>query len=134
MKTALAPVRTIYNHLIASGVRSSVGLTGGIFWLSRPKNSSLEDIVVLPLAMNADALQAGAVNVNIHVPNLSLASDDTQPDFIRMEEIAEVVTSVLQDVWGADYNFRIDEPATPAKDTDGNWFLNILIRYYTINN
>lgn len=133
MKTSFTATRTVFKALASANTREALNLTGKVYWLVRPKNSNKEDIVVLPLAMNAEVLQEGIVNVNIHVPNLVLADDDTQPNFERFEMIANHITSTLKDVWGTDYNFKIDDAATPIPDGK-NWFCNIRIRYWTLNN
>jgi hypothetical protein len=129
--TAISAVRTIYNHLITRGAKAATSITGEVYWLSRPKNSDKEDIVIGALAMNADQAQEGVFNVNIHVPNLQLGQDNTQPNFTRLEAISAILVPMLADVWGYDWNFDLDEPATPVPDGD-SWFCNIRIRFWTL--
>lgn len=131
MKTTLSAVKTIYQYLQSNGVKASTGITGGVYWLNRPKSSTKEDIVVNAVALNGEQVQEGVFNVNVHVPNLVLATDDTQPNFSRMDAIANVLVPLLNDVRQADWFFYIDEPATPVPDGN-NWFVNIRIRFYTL--
>jgi len=133
MKTTISATRTIYQYLVSKNTKSVTGISGGIYWLIRPKNSTKEDIVIVPLVMNGEELQEGVFNVNIHAPNLPLSNDDTQPDFTRFEAISSKLVPLLSDVWEADYNFKIEEPATPVPDGK-NWFCNIRVRYWTIRN
>lgn len=133
MKTAITAVQTVYDHLVQANAKAATGITGGIWLLRRPKNSAKEDIVVNVITMNADPMQEGVLNVNIHVPNLVLATDDTQPDIERMDKIATALIPKLADIWGPDWNFRIEEPATPVPDGN-NWFMNIRIRYWGLRN
>lgn len=131
MKTTISAIRTVYNYLVSIDTKGLTGITGKVYWLNQPKNSTKEDIVVRSVAMNAEAMQEGVVNVNIHMPNLVLNNDDTQPNFVRFETIAAVLVETLADVWGTDYNFHIEEPGTIVPDGD-RWFCNIRLRFYTI--
>lgn len=133
MKTSIKAIKVIFNHLVSAGAKATTGINGGIYWLLRPKDSTKEDIVIMPLAMNGEELQEGVFNVNIHVSNLPLTNDDTQPDFTRFEAISSKLIPILNDVWGTDYNFKIEEPATPIPDGK-NWFCNIRVRYWTLRN
>jgi hypothetical protein len=131
MKSTLSAVRTVWS--VINSRKSELGISGNVIWLLRPKNSVKEDIVVNALAMDGDELQEGLINVRIHIPNAPLSNDDTQPNFIRFEQVLDKLLPILQDVWGYDYNFRVDEPGTPERDGI-NWFLTIRVQYYTIRN
>lgn len=133
MKSTTDVIQLIYAYLISQGVKATVGLTGGIYWLRRPKSSIKEDIVISAVAMNAEQVQEGVFNINIHVPNLPLATDDTQPNFARLDAIAAVLVPLLREVRINDWFFYIDEPATPVPDGNG-WFCNIRIKFYTLRN
>jgi hypothetical protein len=130
--TALTAQNIIAKHLISSGVKAAVSLTGGIYELSRPKDSVKEDIVVGVLAMNAEQTQEGVFNVNIHVPNVVLSSDSTQPNTARFRVILDKCMEVLNDVRGYDYSFTVSTPGIPYRDGD-KWFVNIRVEWMALN-
>ena len=107
---------------------SGVVISGHVYKMSRPINSGKEDIVIIPLALTSDQVQRGIINVNIHVPNLDLPGDQTQPNNKRLEEITEVVTAALDDQWRYDYNFTLDNAGLPARDQNG-WYTNIRVEF-----
>ena len=131
MKTALTAQETIFQRLIQSGVKNTSAITGGIFKNRRPKDSQKEDIVVRALTMNAEQIQEGVINVNIHVPNLKLSSDSTQPDETRFKAITEIVLAALNDYRGFDYWFTIKVPGLLYPDGD-NWFSNIQVEFTSL--
>jgi hypothetical protein len=131
MKSTLHVIRIIYNYLISIGIKQLTGITGNVYWLQRPKNSLLEDIVINSVAFNGSAMQSGVFNINIHVPNIGLQTDNSQPDFARMEQIAAIIINMIANVYGADWNFTVEEPGTPIPDAT-NWFCNIRVRYWTV--
>lgn len=128
--TALTAQQEIFLRLIESGVKNNSVLTGGIFKNRRPKDSTKEDIVIRALAMNADQVQEGLINVNIHVPNLKLTNDSTQPNEDRLIMITDKVVAALKDYRGYDYWFTIKVPGIPYPD-DNNWFSNIQVEFTT---
>ena len=131
MKTALTAQETIFQRLIQSGVKNTSAITGGIFKNRKPKDSQKEDIVVRALTMNAEQIQEGVINVNIHVPNLKLSSDSTQPDETRFKAITEIVLAALRDYCGFDYWFTIKVPGILYPDGD-NWFSNIQVEFTSL--
>jgi hypothetical protein len=131
--TALTAQSVIFQRLVQTGVKAAVGLTGAIYELNRPFNSLKEDIVVGTLAMNADQIQEGVFNVNIHVPNLALTNDSTQPNTPRFRVILDKCMEVLKDVYGFDYSFDVSTPGIPYRDGD-NWFVNIRVEWISLRN
>ena len=116
-------------HIIWDVVRQSgVVISGNVYKLSRPINSKKEDIVIIPLAMTADQMQRGIINVNVHVPNLDLPGDQTQPNNPRLQEISSYVMSKLDDYYGFGYNFALDNAGEPARDQTG-WYTNIRVEF-----
>jgi len=132
-KTGLAAQEAIFNRLINQGVKALSALSGAIYKQNRPKDSKLEDIVVRTLTMNADQVQEGIINVNIHVPNQNLVNDDTQPNLVRFDIITSIVVSTLSDYSGYDYWFDIDSPGVPERDGI-NWFVNVRIKFFSLRN
>lgn len=111
-------------------------ITGACYLLERPQNSDKIDVVVNTLALTAAQLQNGVFNVNIHCPNLKGVviggeNDDTQPDVVSMTSIGKVVTEILKDYNGFDFKLDVQTPGMPIRDTDGNWYVNIRVNYYS---
>jgi hypothetical protein len=129
--TALTAQNIIFLRLVQTGVKAAVNLTGAIYELNRPKDSVKEDIVVGTLAMNAEQVQEGVFNVNIHVPNLNLTNDSTQPNTTRFRVITNKCMEVLQNVTGFDYSFDVSTPGIPYRD-GSNWFVNIRVNWISL--
>lgn len=127
IKTATQAEMEVYKVLR----EADITLTGNIYMTNRPVNSDKEDIVIRTLAMNADTMQEGVINVNIHVPNLQLVQDNTQPDRLRLDAIGNECMAVLDDHWGDAFNFTLDAPGR-IEGNGKDWFMNIRVRYYSI--
>src|SRR5690606_25035087 len=97
-------------------VPSVIGLLdGGLYRYNRPINSRKRDIVI-------STPEQGKVDINIHVPNLVLQDDQTNPDLAQMKLITDAVLNLL-----AGYDF--DKVGLPQRDADGQWFCQIRINY-----
>lgn len=115
-------------------------ISGGVYKLSRPLNSDKEDIVINSITLNAAQLQEGVLNVNIHVPNLSInvngVQDNTQPNFSRLKALTALAVSSLSDVWASlgEYNYTPQEPGNPLKE-DGidSYYSNIRVEFFSVN-
>jgi hypothetical protein len=131
IKTGFTAQETIFQRMLQSGVKSTSAITGGIFKNRRPKDSQKEDIVVRTLAMNSEQVQEGLINVNIHLPNLLLSNDSTQPNEARFNQITELVLAALRDYRGFDYWFTIKVPGLLYPDGN-NWFSNIQVEFTSL--
>lgn len=116
---------------VLKGVKAATGMTGSVYPLNRPVNSEKEDIVIKTLALNAEQEQEGVINVNIHVPNLVLEGDNTQPNRSRFNEIGNACIDALDYYVGASFSLKIEEPGLIMQDKD-KWFMNIRVRYESV--
>ncbi len=136
MKTGLDMVQEMFNYLNVPDITSVI--TGELYMLVRPQNSNVEDIVINALALTGSQLQQGVINVNIHVPNLSVKingkPDQTQPDLDRLQKIAKLVVEKLKDYNGDDHRFSAQTGGIPYKDEDNTHFFNIRVNYYAFQN
>lgn len=123
--TSYSAVEEVFDRVVST----PISISGHVYKLSRPVNSKKEDIVIIPLAMNAEQMQEGVINVNVHVPNLRLGKDNTQPNNPRMAAISQEVMAALDDYWGYSYNFHLDNAGHPERDGDG-WYNNIRVRFH----
>lgn len=137
MRTTLDIVDILYQVINQSVLKTSVN--GNVYKFSRPVNSGKEDIVINSLPITGGQLQEGFVNVNIHVPNLSLniggLQDNTQPDFSRLKSFAAAAVGILQEVWreSGDVNFSIQNQSIFPEPEVNEHYVNIRIRYYSVN-
>lgn len=131
MITTTSAIRAIYDHLVSNGAKQITNISGNIYWLYRPKDSLLEDIVINTVAFSAEPLQEGVFNINVHVPNVKLQSDNTQPDFNRFDEICKALIPLVDNVYINNSNFKVESPGNPVPDGK-TWFCNIRIRFWTL--
>ena len=101
-------------------VPSVIGLLdGGLYRYNRPINSRKRDVVI-------STPEQGKVDINIHVPNLVLQDDQTNPDLAQMKQITDAVLTLL-----SGYDF--DKVGLPQRDADGQWFCQIRINYNSVD-
>jgi len=135
MKTTLDLVDILWTFLSGSAVKDEI--TGGIFKHIRPVNSDKEDVVINSLPnVNKDLAEA-VCNVNVFVPNksqlLNGVQDKSQPDSARLKELATLLSITLEDQWGEDYNFDVQQSVLIRDETSGGWYYNIRLNFYSIN-
>lgn len=135
MKTVIDLVDSIYELLNVSAVNNVI--TGEVYLDSRPDNSVLEDVVINSLPVTGEQLQRAVVNVNIHVPNLSLTingqPDTSQPNRKRIKVISDIVIPLIKDAIINDTLTGIQN-ITMINDKElKEHFLNIRVNTYSIN-
>ncbi|MDP3561728.1 MAG: hypothetical protein Q8R83_06095 [Legionellaceae bacterium] len=131
IKTADDAADDVFTALVTAGVKTAVNLTGAIHLWNEPLNSDLENIVVKTLGLSADQMQEGVINVNIHVPNLNLTDDNSQPNRPRFNTIGASCIQALDSFFGVNFNFSIESPGVLVPDGK-DWFMNIRLRYYSV--
>lgn len=132
MKTSLEAVDIAYQALNASPVSGM--LSGGIWKVKRPQNSSLEDIVINALPLTKTPLQRGIVNVNIYVPNLELGTDPldkSRPNTLRLKQLGQAVQAVFEDYYTADLRTNLQVERDQLFDEGNAHFLNFRILFYS---
>lgn len=103
-------------------------ITGGIYADDRPDNSDLIDVVVNSLGITNRQQQKGSGNVNVHAPNLPSGRKDSR----TLRTIAKALMPYLDTQSRDTFRTDIDDGGTLLQDTDGTWFYNIPINYYSI--
>ena len=137
MITILDATDYIYTWLKDKQIKTAV--TGGLYKHKRPVNSAKEDVVIIPLTLDADQLQEGIMNVNIHVPNLVLGSgatqDKTQPDHARLKQLTTMAVEVLTDIWLDDgqVNFSVLQPLMFEDAEINQHYMNIRLSFGAVN-
>lgn len=134
MKTTFDLENIIWNALKDSVLLADI--SGDLYKQRRPSGSTSEDVVIISLPVNNLELQSAIINVNIHVPNLSIkpggVQDNSQPNHPRLNELTKLAIEALQDQWAEDYNFDVVQQ-TIFQDSDGSHYVNIRLDFYSIN-
>lgn len=120
---------SLYRLLNVTSVSSL--LDGGIYKFNRPINSRKRDIVISIPEYVSGQFNKGFVDINIHVPNLELQSDQTNPDLAIMKSIVDMVTPLISTIPG--YSLSVSIPGIPVRDSDGQWYCNIRIVFIGID-
>ncbi|MBC9913186.1 hypothetical protein [Chitinophaga varians] len=135
MITTLKAIDAIWKLLNDSALRTEV--SGGVYKLKRPINSQREDVVVNSLPFDSLQLQKGIINVNIHVPNLVITAngiqDTTQPDFVRLSELASIAAPLLTDSWNDEWHFDVQQHTVIEEAELREHFVNFRLEFYAIN-
>ena len=136
MKSNLQAVDIVFSHLKGSVLDTAI--TGQVMKHRRIANSTKEDVVINCLTLGNEQLQKGILNVNIHVPNLSVPTeqvgvrDNTYPNSVRLEELTNLAIPLLKDQWSSDYDFDLDQqPNLITEETSS--FNNIRIIFQALN-
>ena len=135
--TALEVVDIVWKKLDGSSLKGLI--TGGIYKGQRPVGSSKEDIVVNILGLPNEQLAQALVNVNLHVPNKPIKingqQDNSQPDFSRLMNVANVLLALLKEDYSSDgWYFELQQHSGPVIDDNANsHYINIRIDFFSIN-
>lgn len=138
MMTGIEIVDALRDYLAGSALMTDEKKpNGGLYKFQRPFNSKKEDVVINLLTQGRGTVAEGMVNVNIHVPNLSLnlggVIDNTQPDTARLRYLTRLASDVLNDVWFTDYAFEVQQDNL-FEDTNSSHYANLRIEFYSIEN
>jgi hypothetical protein len=104
-------------------------IDGGIYLHSRPSNSGNTDIVVRVIAGTNDWMQNAVVAINL---DGAFIPGTRRPDQLKMREIGRILTEHIENQYRATFFTEIENPAQIRKDTDGSSYLNIRVRYRSI--
>jgi hypothetical protein len=108
-------------------------ISGGVYKSKRPINSNAEDVVIGCLPTVNLQIQPAVANVNIHVPNLNIAGDNTQPNFARLRELTTLVISKLTDQYKGSYWFDVQSQGTYPEDEINQHYSNIRVQFFNNN-
>ena len=133
LKSSLDACHSIKALLIKYGIDSA--LSGGIYIATRPVGSTQEDCVINTTYADADQVQTVLINVNFHVENLKsqpsdnpTATDNTQPNRERLNQLGELAAAVLDSQESTDYSLRLRNPGK-IEGYQNDWYYNIVVEY-----
>jgi len=135
MNTPFTQEGIIFALLNDHDVRTSI--TGNLIVGSVVGDFTKENVTINSLTLGSGDIQRGIVNVNIHVPDISVTvggKTTKQRNNERLKTLTEMVAEVLMsNGYSSTYNFWLDEESafTVFKNTDGidNHFANIKIQF-----
>lgn len=93
------------------------------------------DIVINVLGPTNNVLQVGTGNVNIYWPSITETVDGaqwTKPDHFNLGRMAKLVTPFLESQWRDSFHTEVETPPVLLRDTDGSYFINIRVKYYSL--
>jgi hypothetical protein len=137
MKTTFELETLLWHYLRESAFATE--LRGGFYKHKRPIGSQAEDVVIVSLPINNLEVQTAVVNVNIHVPNMSLKMqgqvDARMPDLKRLKELADIALPLLKEYWDpqGDWCFEVQQQNVFEDEDGSNHYINIRLDFYSIN-
>jgi hypothetical protein len=134
MKTTFDMVDIVWQRLNGSQLKTEI--SGGVY-KKRPTGSQVEDVVINCLPVNNEDLQQAVLNVNIHVPNITIQAngvqDSSQPNTERLQELAALAIETLSDVWVGDCNYDVQQQGMIEDPEAGDHYVNIRLEFFNIN-
>ncbi len=134
MTTTLQIVDMLFAKLDGSALKTEI--TGAISKHVREGNSDKEDVVINCLPINNEQLQKAVANVNIHVPDVVVDQNGMQnryPNHARLSQLTDIAIGILDDTWGTDYNYDIQQHVLIEDREAGSHYSNIRIEIYFEN-
>lgn len=128
MKDSFDVVTDVFSLIDLPAIKSLIN--GDIYSNDKPSGSTKVDIVVNSLGVTNRQMQRGSANVNIHSPN----TQSGRADSISLITIAKALIPYLDSQYRDTFYTEVDDGGTLMRDTDGSWFYNIPINYYSIQN
>ena len=135
MNTPFTQEGIIFALLNDSEVRTAI--TGKLIVGDSVSDYAKENVTVNSLLLGSGSIQRGAVNINIHVPDISVTvggKTTKQRNNERLKLLTEMVATVLtSNGYSSTYNFWLDEESafTIFKNADGidNHFAKIKVQF-----
>lgn len=119
--------------LLKNDAAIAAEITGGVYRMSRPLNSELEDIVVNTIVLSQEFYpQIGTSNVNIHVKDMSANIGGVKQQMPNTERLAELSEFVLTSLRGANIQgltISVENQTTLAETQINQHFVNIRINW-----
>ena len=116
---------------------ADVGINIPIHRVVRPVDDLTEYIVINSLSVNTGVLQETRVNINVHVPNEQNRTkgkpDNSQPNFKRLKELTSVIRNLAHDKNEGDVFFYVEWDRLINEPETKNYFSNIRVETYLLN-
>lgn len=118
-------------------VPAVLSLIDGQIWpFEKTGDTEHTEIVVNSIGVTNTELQIGDGNVNVYAPykvtNI-YGKDWLLPDHVKLDTLAKVIVPLIDTQFKDTFNTEV-VTTEMIQDTNGIWFLNIKIKYYSIQN
>lgn len=130
MKTTLDQDTILYQLLVASPLKTAI--SGDVYKWIRPAGSQLEDVVINTITIGDGSVQRGAGNVNIYVPDVSVAlgsKAQKMPNTARLKHLATLAVDTLKEYYAVDYNFWLAGQTTVQEVETAQHYINLRIEF-----
>ncbi len=110
-------------------------VSGGIYKLTRPFGSKVEDIVINALSITTESIQKCVVNVNCYVPDLVAniqGKSTSMANTKRIKDIANDLVDMLSDYAGDGYYFYLQNQNVLQAD-ENQHYINLRIEVLFTN-
>lgn len=136
IKTSKEIEQDMRKLILASPVASAV--SGSVYFPGyRPRDSKLEDIVIVFLSGLATQMQKGIVSVKIYVPDIDPYGNGVMVENgARTEELQRIVQDWLDSYPAAktDYLIELQDTITTVEDVDiQQHFVSVMLHYTLFN-
>lgn len=115
----------VFKLLNVPSVKATID--GGIYKFNRPINSAKRDIVISVPEYNTGQLNTGYIDINIHVPNLNVGNDQTNPDLVKMQTVVDAILPLLSSSTGV--GFSVVTAGVLKRENNGQWYANIRVSF-----
>jgi len=133
MKDGFDVVTDVSALLRVQPITSQLGVGGNIFPDFRPDGRADKiDIVVNTTGIINSQMQIGYANVNIYKPAVTVGGK-AQADQAGLRSLCKLVQPYLDGIWAHSFHTEIEEAGQIERDTDGSYFANITVKYYSLN-
>lgn len=133
MKSALDLVDDIVKLIEVPAITSQIN--GKVWAEERWDDSSKADIVVNSTGIVNLAMQVGFANINIYVPSESQTWEGKAkfyPNRKEMKRLVALISPLVETQWKETFHCEIEEAGNIIQDTDGSWFINIRVKYWSL--
>ncbi|WP_231489913.1 hypothetical protein [Pedobacter sp. Leaf170] len=139
--TTAGAINILFEYLKNSEVLSDEKkVNGHLYKMQRPLNSSKEDVVINAITMGRESVQNGILNVNAYCKNQTLTlpgalSDNSQPDYTRLDEISNLLNKALgegREIYlnNGSYCFKVQQDVI-IPDENEQHYVNFRIEFYS---
>lgn len=132
--TAATIISDIYSLLTSSTLKAAVN--GSVYYEgTRPRNSILEDIVIVYTAGLTDQIQEGTVSISVYVPDIDIDVAGTKaPNLGRLFTIAAAAQTWVSSLKGKNspYRFALRQTIAHYKVDDNDYnqhFVHVRLGY-----
>lgn len=110
-------------------------ITGKVWADERWDDTSKTDVVVSSTGLVNTVIQVGYANVNIYSPSQKLSYDGKEKAYPYRQElkrIANLIIPLIESKVMPSFKTSVEDPGVILRDTDGSWFMNIRVRYQSL--